>query len=436
MRKFKEYQIENPVGFKTKLLHWSAQCEHVSYLDSNKNHSTGSSAFGTQTHGLIAGVGSVKKLKAGKNAFEDLKKFHSTVNDWIFGHFSYDLKNKIEKLESRNSDRILFPEIHFFQPQFVFILQDELLKIGYIENLHTKKEIDALLKEIANSHKSKGNKKDIRIRSKISKKEYIEAVCNLKDHIQQGDIYEVNFCQEFYAENAWIDPVDTYQNLNTISETPFAAFYRLDDKYLMCASPERFLKKSGKKLISQPIKGTIKRSPDQQEDERLKNTLLNDPKEKSENIMIVDLVRNDLSRTAKQGSVKVEELSSIYSFLQVHQMISTVSSELRDDVHFIDAIKNAFPMGSMTGVPKIRAMELIEKYESTKRGLYSGALGYITPEGNFDFNVVIRSILYNTKNRYLSFMAGGAITARSIAEKEYEECMLKAKAMFKATNNE
>ena len=200
--------------------------------------------------------------------------------------------------------------------------------------------------------------------------------------------------------------------------------------YLICASPERYLQKNSNKLLSQPIKGTIKRSPEPVEDAQLKIDLKTSLKEQSENIMIVDLVRNDLSRIAKRGSVTVEELCTIYSYKQVHQMISSISCELKDNITFTEIIKSTFPMGSMTGAPKVSAMKLIEHYESSKRGLYSGTLGYINPEGDFDFNVVIRSILYNTKNKYASFMVGSAITDKSVAEAEYEECLLKAKAMF------
>lgn len=161
----------------------------------------------------------------------------------------------------------------------------------------------------------------------------------------------------------------------------------------------------------------------------LKNDLAKDEKERSENIMIVDLVRNDLSKTAVKGSVKVEELCKVYSFDQVHQMISTVTSQIEENTHPIDVIKSTFPMGSMTGAPKISAMKIIENLEETKRGLYSGAVGYITPRGDFDFNVVIRSILYNHTQKYISFSVGSAITSKSDPLKEYEECLVKAKAM-------
>ncbi len=245
----------------------------------------------------------------------------------------------------------------------------------------------------------------------------------------RGDIYEVNFCQEFYDENADIDPFSVYQALKEISPVPFGAFYRLGDKYLMCASPERFLKKVDSKLISQPIKGTAKRGLTEEEDQAIINELQTNPKERAENIMITDLVRNDLSRSACKGTVNVDELCGVYTYPQVHQMISTISSELRDDIDPIDAIKMAWPMGSMTGAPKVSAMKIIEELECTKRSMYSGSIAYITPEKDFDFNVVIRSLLYDTNTKYLSCTFGGAITMQSKAESEYEECLLKAKAI-------
>ena len=239
----------------------------------------------------------------------------------------------------------------------------------------------------------------------------------------------MNFCQEFYAENCGILPSEVFLRLNELSLAPYACFYKWNERYLLCASPERFMKKIGKTIISQPIKGTIKRGKTHKEDQKLKEQLLNSEKDRAENVMIVDSVRNDFARSCKAGTVKVEELFGIYSFQQVHQMISTIKGTLKPDCHFIDAIKNTFPMGSMTGAPKVITMETIEQYEHTKRGLYSGAVGYITPDGDFDFNVVIRSILYNNLTNYLSFQVGGAIVYDSDPESEYEECLLKAKAM-------
>jgi para-aminobenzoate synthetase component 1 len=234
---------------------------------------------------------------------------------------------------------------------------------------------------------------------------------------------------EFFAENAAINPIEKFLKLNEISLPPFAVFFKNNSHFLLSASPERYLKKEGELIISQPIKGTAKRFSNPAEDEKSRTQLALDPKERSENIMITDLVRNDLSHTAQKGSVTVTELCKIYSFLQVHQMISTVTSKLDGQYTAVDAIKTTFPMGSMTGAPKISVMKIIENLEETKRGLYSGAVGYFTPSGDFDFNVVIRSILYNQERKYVSFSVGSAITSQSIPEKEYEECLLKAKAM-------
>jgi para-aminobenzoate synthetase component 1 len=275
----------------------------------------------------------------------------------------------------------------------------------------------------------------IKIKLRIHKDEYFEKVNTILEHIHRGDIYEANFCQEFYAENTVINPLETYFKLNAISRSPFATYFNLNDLYLLSSSPERYLKKQDLTVVAQPIKGTAKRSLDLEEDEALKSALFHDEKERSENIMILDLMRNDLSKTAIKGSVRVEELCKVYTFNQVHQMISTVTSQIDKNMHPVDVIKSTFPMGSMTGAPKISAMKIIEELEETKRGLYSGAVGYFTPEGDFDFNVVIRSILYNETNKYVSYSVGGAITAKSDPLKEYEECLVKAKAMREVLEN-
>jgi para-aminobenzoate synthetase component 1 len=269
----------------------------------------------------------------------------------------------------------------------------------------------------------------ITIQQRISKENYLKKVSNVLQHIQQGDIYEANFCMEFFAEKATINPFEKFTTLNQISKPPFAVFFKNNNHFLLSATPERYLRKEGEILLSQPIKGTAKRFQDAIEDQKSKAELALDPKERSENIMITDLVRNDLSRTAQKGTVEVKELCGIYSFMQVHQMISTITSKLDPQYSAVDALRTTFPMGSMTGAPKVSAMKIIEAQEETKRGLYSGAVGYFTPIGDFDFNVVIRSILYNQEKKYVSFSVGSAITSQSIPEKEYEECLLKARAM-------
>jgi para-aminobenzoate synthetase component 1 len=351
--------------------------------------------------------------------------------NWQFGFVSYDYKNEIEtQLSSKNADYIQFAEKHFFSPELLFIISESEVEVYYETTIYTAEQVIKLFTEINQLKLSSSINKSVKMTPRLSKDEYLAKVKALQQHIQLGDIYEVNFCQEFYAENVAINPIHIYHKLNKKSPTPFSCFVKHNDNYLLCASPERFIKKMGDEISSQPIKGTIKRGNSEAEDKVLKEQLKNDPKERSENIMIVDLVRNDLSKIAKKGSVKVDELCGIYTFPQVHQMISTVSAKIEKEVDFNTILKATFPMGSMTGAPKVRAMELIEEYETTQRGLYSGTVGFIDVNGDFDFNVVIRSITYNQKNNYLSYMVGGAITALSDPEKEYEECLLKAKAML------
>lgn len=429
MRKFVSYDIKNAVSLKGKLLRYASRFSRCCVLDSNE--------WQGSNNEMIVAFDSIHEIIPEKNSFYALKKFTAQEKDWLFGFFSYDLKNELENISSKNFDGIGFPSMHFFQPKYVCIIHENTIDVGFLPGHSSEKDAGALFAEINSAplHTSaciQLQKLDCR----VSKTEYISNVNKIKQHIQKGDIYEMNYCIEFFSENAAIAPVDIFIALNKRSETPFSAYYRFDDKYLMCASPERFMKKAGKKIISQPIKGTAKRGSNEAEDILMKAKLLNSIKDKSENVMIVDLVRNDLSKTC--SNVSVEELFGIYSFRQWHQMISTVSGEMKKDVDAIDIIKNSFPMGSMTGAPKLRAMELIEKYEKTKRGLYSGATGYFSPASapeadmDFDFNVVIRSVLFNSSSHYLSFQAGSAITADSVPEDEYNECLLKAKGMFEA----
>ena len=388
---------------------------------------------------VLIAIGATEELSINdpSNALVRLQQFYDSKKGWLFGYLTYDLKNATEILISSNGDNQEFPLLQFFAPQVVVEKRAESVSFyfddEYISEKDAKDIVDFCFSTSAPQKEEKNEK--INIQSKISKEEYINAVNKLKEHIHKGDIYEINFCQEFFAEKVVLKTPLIYKKLNEISGAPFSAYCKFQEHYLMCASPERFLKRKSDRLLSQPIKGTIRRSKDAEEDEELKKELYNNDKERSENVMIVDLVRNDLSRIAKKGSVEVEELFGIYTFKQVHHMISSISCELKETTTFTDIIRSMFPMGSMTGAPKISAMKLIEEYEKTKRGLYSGAVGYISPTGDFDFNVVIRSILYNEKNKCLSFITGSAITEKAEAEKEYEECLLKAKAMFEVLSS-
>lgn len=384
-----------------------------------------------KSYECIAGAGVLHSIISnGINSLKDIDPITRNFEDWIFGHVAYDAKNEIENLQSSNPDGIGFPDFFFFVPEIVFILTESELKIGVYNSVHAQEIYDEIV--------SLQSVENIRypfplLKARFSKNEYIETVQKLQEHILRGDCYEINFCQEFYADDATIDPMLVYRKLSAESPNPFSAFYKYEDKYLMCASPERFLKKKGSTIISQPIKGTANRvKNDLEADEQRKDNLLNNDKERSENIMIVDLVRNDLAKICTQGSVSVKEFLKVYSFPQVHQMISTITGNLRENISLADIFYATFPMGSMTGAPKKRVMELIEKYEKTRRGLFSGTLGYINPDGDFDFNVVIRSVLYDQSNSYVSIQAGSAITFKSNPENEYEECLLKISAMKKA----
>ena len=410
-------------NFTNQLLYWANQFREVVLLDSNAYHQKYS------TYDAVLAVDALTSLQTDyNNAFQDLQQYQSQTKDWLFGYLSYDLKNDIEELHSNNFDGLIFPDLFFFQPKKLFLIKGNQVEIQYLRMCDD--EIESDFEEIRSITPITHYPLPININQRISKDNYILKVSKMLEHIQRGDIYEANFCMEFYAENAKINPLEMYHKLNTISEAPFAVYFKNAAHYLLSASPERYLRKEGTRLISQPIKGTSKRSADPIADAQFKVDLAQNEKERSENIMIVDLVRNDLSHTATKGSVVVEELCEIYTFKQVHQMISTIVSEVENTTSPVEIIRTTFPMGSMTGAPKISALQIIETLEETKRGLYSGAVGYFTPEGDFDFNVVIRSILYNAKNEYLSFSVGSAITAQAIAEQEYEECLLKAKAMF------
>ncbi len=431
MRKTIAYAIPDIVHFKKAALQWAQQFNEVTWLDDN-NHNSKYNSFDA----LLAVDGLTAFVTDAENAFKDFEEYQRTTNDWLFGYLSYDLKNDVERLSSKNSDGLHFPELYFYQPKKIIKITGNTAEFIYLNMVDDEieedyKSITSL--EVINAIKE--NPKKIKIKLRIFKDEYFKKVTKMLQYIQRGDIYEANFCQEFYAEKTTIEPLSVFKKLNKISKAPFATYLKIQDKYILSASPERYLKKEGNVLISQPIKGTAKRSTNKEEDDSLKRNLSLDKKERAENIMIVDLVRNDLSKSAIKGTVKVKELCKVYSYQQVHQMVSTITATIPDKKNIVEVLKETFPMGSMTGAPKLSAMEIIEELESFKRGVYSGAVGYITPEQNFDFNVVIRSILYNATQEYVSYAVGSAITAKASPEKEYEECLIKAKAMKQVLEN-
>ena len=402
--------------FREQAIRWADQFDHCCVLDSNGY----ADPYGR--YDLLIAAGARHICCAG---FEDLKAFYEKYGSWMFGYLGYDLKNQIENLNSDNPDGLGFPESFFFVPEYVLAVRG-----GAPEVLLGSPTLLDKIMGFQSFHAMEGSS-ELSVKAAMSKDAYMNKVAGIQDHIARGDIYELTFCQEFFAEHAHIDPLQTFMQLNAISPMPFAGYLKLEGKYILSASPERFLCKRENRLISQPIKGTAARGSNPDEDHKIREKLREDLKEQTENVMIVDLVRNDLTKSSVPGSVQVTELFGIYTFPQVHQMISTIACDLDPAIHFLDAIRQAFPMGSMTGAPKIRAMELIEQYESSKRGAYSGAMGYFSPHGDFDLNVIIRSLMYNAETRYLSYQVGGAITYAADAEKEYEECLLKASGILK-----
>lgn len=341
----------------------------------------------------------------------------------LVGILSYDYKNKVEKLVSQNPSLLDLPESVFFIPELSIHFEENEIRINSSDPENTFEEIDQF--EINQNLNS-----SVEIQPQTSKDEYKNAIHAIQNHIVEGDIYEMNYCMAFSFENAQWNPIFGFLDLMKRSAMPFSTLFKAEENYLICASPERFLKKEGKKLIAQPIKGTIKRGANAQQDESLKAQLFNSEKERAENLMIVDLMRNDLSKISETGSVKVDELFGVYAFPKVFQMISTVSSTCQNEVDLKALFHATFPMGSMTGAPKIKCMELIERYENFQRAWFSGTVGHISANGDMDWNVIIRSIVFDKKVQKGFFAVGSAITYDADANYEYEECLLKASAII------
>ena len=438
MNQRRRFSLEFPSSQKLKkaLFQFGAKSKDVAlqmYLDSN-GHSDPYSVFDAAL--ALDSISTFSIDTACPGDWEKLETWQSSQMDWCFGHIAYDFKNAQEQLNSNNTDGIDFPEASFFVPKRLFLVQGTTLVGLVLEDNRTQwtedcSEIQKIYDHLDTAQAQTNEDKDsgIELNGRWTMTEYCQKFDMVQKHIQRGDIYETNFCQEFYRDHTSIDPAQLFEKINDYSKAPFAAYYKLYDRYALCASPERYLTKRGRALVSQPIKGTLKRLDDAKDDRAAVAEFVQNPKERRENIMITDLVRNDLSQSAARDSVTVTELCALQSYAHVHQLVTTVSATLKAGLSGVNALKTTFPMGSMTGVPKIRALELMEHYEDHKRGLYSGAIGYFTPEGDFDFNVVIRSLLYNATNQYISLSVGGALTSSANAQDEYNECLLKAESL-------
>jgi para-aminobenzoate synthetase component 1 len=440
-RIFVAFPILDLPTIRQQLLTWAdSRFDVCCFLDNHHYEMSGHSVE------CLLGAGVRDKVQAAAGAaLPALAEFSAGRKDWLFGHIGYGLARETEPWAGPTTsatagealtDPIGFPDLFFFVPQYVIELRPgdaastSQIRIGSFSADH-----EAVLEQILGAASPAPADLPVipGLKPRFTRDEYLGTVKKLQQHILRGDCYEINFCQEFYSSPATIEPLQTWFSLSNSSPNPFSAYYKIGSSYLLCASPERYLKRSGKAILSQPIKGTWPRTADgafgKAADDAARDQLYHSSKDRSENVMVVDLVRHDLSRLCVEGSVKVEELYGIYSFPQVHQMISTIKGELVPGISLVDCIRASFPMGSMTGAPKNRVVGLIADVERTPRGIFSGAVGYMTPEEDFDLNVVIRSIMYNDRNRYLSCQVGSGITFYSDPLLEYEECLLKAEGM-------
>ena len=418
-----DFNVKNYPNIKAQLLHWAGGFSPVAWYDSND--------YPHQNNDYDALL-ALETFE--ENPWHTSEKALQTAlgTDWLFGFFSYEYNAAWEHVTPTNPSFLSVPQLQFFKPKKIWLLKGDLLTALYLESDNPAVDFACITKSTTRTEASLTT---IDLSPRISKDIYLQHASALKQHIMRGDIYEVNYCMEWYADEVDVSPMALFNALNRIGKTPFSAFLSFDNTYLMSASPERFLQRRGDALMSQPIKGTAARHEDAVIDKSVAEALKLDAKERAENIMITDLVRNDLSRIAQKGSVAVSEQCAVYPFAQVHQMISTVKAQCDSAFTSLDVINACFPMGSMTGAPKQRAMELINQYEHGQRGLYSGAVGYFAPNGDFDFNVVIRSLVYDAASKYLSTHVGSALTAAADPSKEYDECQLKVKAIKRVLAN-
>lgn len=376
---------------------------------------------------LVIGLGEKSKIELTSTDFSwDAVSSYLDEQAWKFFALSYDLKNEISKLETKNKDVLNWPVLSCVKPELTITLsKNNEFKVYGVSEAELFKLLDTV-----NEKDSKPIVTFSAISASLTEEEHHQRVRDIKREISEGNMYEMNLCLEHVLEDFECkQPFELFHKLTRTSPTPFSAYVQLNHKHVLCASPERFLTTLNNRVYSQPIKGTSKRYENFAQNQESRLHLANSIKERAEHIMIVDLVRNDLSKLCKVGSIQVDELFEIYGYKHVNQMISTISGELESSPNFVEAIKATYPMGSMTGAPKHIVMKFIDALETAARGWYSGTIGYIQPDGNFDSNVVIRSLLYDSEKRVAKFSVGGAITFDSDPTLEYEECLLKSEAI-------
>jgi len=382
---------------------------------------------------------------------ELLDKYKSTyVSELPFfsgaiGYFSYDLCHRIETFKDHGKEDMDIPDMIFGFYSNAIIIDHKCRKtyaavssIGFentgdIDQILDRR-INGIIRRVCES--SEGNKpvkKMTEGQGSVASNFTLEEYCNMirmaKEYIRNGDIYQANLSQQFRTYIGDSDPFDIYVDLRQLNPAPFSAYMNFEAIKVLSSSPERFLKINGRTIETRPIKGTRPRGKTKEEDDKLKDELINSEKDRAEHIMIVDLERNDLGRVCRIGSVHVEKMLEIEEYSTVLHLVSTVKGELLDDVDMIDCIKATFPGGSITGAPKIRSMEIIDELEPVKRNIYTGSIGYMDFNGNCDLNIAIRTIVIKDNEAF--FNVGGGIVWDSVPEDEYRETLDKGKALLK-----
>ncbi len=376
-------------------------------------------------------------LCIGSVSVRDTPRFDGTgkASDWWYGHVTYDHKEQLHGLRSPHAPETDLPSSEWHVPRWVIEWRagHAVLHVRPDEDPHAVRELQERIAQPVRGH---SGSMPGAWTSRTSRRQYLDQAAAFMQHIQRGDIYEVNYCIERQAHWPGLDPFAAFARLLERSAAPFAAFHRRGTQFTLCASPERFLTFQDERCWGEPMKGTRPRGRTPEEDLQLKAELAADPKERSENIMALDVMRNDLSQVALPWSVKVEELCAVRSYPRVHQLVSTVTMQRRPDIGPFDVVNAAFPMASMTGAPKHRAMQLIDVLEDQRRGLYSGTLGFFAPDGTGDLNVVIRAVRYDTTSGLARLSTGSALTAQCDPVKEWEECAVKARSVIEALSDD
>ena len=399
--------------------------EHFTFLPPNSNERQAFIAWGKKSTFVIN--------ENNTSEIEQLNVWLKEKKLPVFGYLSFEAKKLFEKNAYENCCSDGSELVYFFEPEHIWKEENGTWFSLTEEQPNERSVIEDFLSNYKKKEPS-ANEEKIVFEMLETKDTYINKIERILGHIQRGDYYETNFCMPLQAKGSLNDAFGHFSKMNNATEAPHAIYFNGEHLQLLCTSPERFIQKKGNTIISQPIKGTIKRGSNSAEDEENKTWLRASKKEQAENIMIVDLVRNDLSRIATKASVNVTSLCELHTFKTLHHLISTVEAQLPSKITFTEILAATFPMGSMTGAPKISAVKHMEKIEMLDRGLYSGTFGVIEPNGNFDFNVIIRSAVYNKEKKQTTIKVGSAITHASNAEAEYEECLLKAASTLSIFN--